>query len=481
MKQKRIVIIGAAGRDFHNFNVLYRDNPDYRVVAFTAAQIPDIDDRVYPAGLAGERYSEGIPILAQEKLAEIIKEHSVDEVLFSYSDVPHQYVMHVGSQALAAGADFLLASPAATMLASKKPVISVCAVRTGCGKSQTTRYIADLLSQMGLQVVAIRHPMPYGDLSSQIVQRFATKEDMDKHNCTIEEMEEYEPHIEQGRVIYAGVDYQKILEQAEEEADVILWDGGNNDTPFIKPDLHVVVTDPHRVGHELTYYPGETNFLTADVLVINKIDSARSEDVETLENHIAEHNPDAAVVRADSKLFIDHPERIEGKRVLVVEDGPTLTHGEMKYGAGVIAAERYGAKEIVDPRPWIQGTLKATFRTYPGIGSLLPAMGYGEKQKHDLEETINATECDTVVIATPIDLNRIITIEKPTVRVTYELEELSPVPIQGQATPPKQSPQKAESPEQPPPQPQATSPGQPSSRPGNLQQIVATTIEELLT
>ncbi len=426
MTKKRVLICGAAGRDFHNFNVLFRGNEDYEVAAFTATQIPDIEGRVYPAELAGSLYPNGIPIHPEEELSRLIGSLDIDEVYFSYSDVPHRHVMHIGSITMAAGARFILVSPEETMISSQKPVVSVCAVRTGCGKSQTTRYVSDILTEMGLTVVAIRHPMPYGDLAAQKVQRFAATEDLDKHRCTIEEMEEYEPHIDRGRVVYAGVDYGEILKEAEKEADIILWDGGNNDTSFYKPDLHIVVADPHRPGHELSYYPGETNFLTADVIIINKVDSADPAGVSAVEENIRRYNPKAAVVKANSRLEVEREDVIRGKRVLVVEDGPTLTHGEMAYGAGVVAAKRYGASNLVDPRPWITGTIAETFEKYPGIGTLLPAMGYGEKQVRDLEKTINAADCDGVVIATPIDLNRIISINKPSVRVRYELEELPP-------------------------------------------------------
>lgn len=424
-ERKRIVICGAAGRDFHNFNVLFKDNPDVEVAAFTATQIPNIEGRIYPPPLSGPLYPEGIPIRSEDELPIIIRERKIDEVHFAYSDVTHIHVMHIGSIVLSEGAAFVLDSPEKTMIRSVKPSISICAVRTGCGKSQTTRAVADILIGMGKKVVAIRHPMPYGNLAEQRVQRFATREDMDRQNCTIEEMEEYEPHIDRGVVVYAGVDYAAILKEAEKEGDVILWDGGNNDTPFIKSDLEIVVTDPHRAGHELAYHPGETNFLRADVVVINKIDSAEAASVKVLEDNIRRYNPKAVVVRANSRLIVDKPELIKGKRVLVVEDGPTLTHGEMKYGAGIVAAKTFEAEAIIDPRPWTEGTITDTFKKYPKIGTLLPAMGYGAKQVKDLETTINRTECDTVIIATPIDLNRITNMEKPTVRVTYELEEIS--------------------------------------------------------
>lgn len=425
MKTRKIIIAGAAGRDFHNFNVLYRSNPNVNVVAFTATQIPDIDGRMYPPELAGPNYPNGIPIHDESELADLVKKHEADEVVFSYSDVTYTHVMQVGSIAMAAGAKFSVVSPTKTMVESTKPVVSVCAVRTGCGKSQTTRIVSDILTEMGKKVIAIRHPMPYGDLVAQKVQRFASVEDLKKHKCTIEEMEEYEPHIDRGRVIYAGVDYEAIVREAEQEADVILWDGGNNDTPFYKADLEIVVVDPHRVGHELLYYPGQVNFLRADVIVINKVDSASADDVAKLEENIRKHNPTATVIKANSALELDNPELIKDKRVLVVEDGPTLTHGEMKYGAGVVAAEKFGAKELIDPRPFTTGTITETYEKYPGIGTLLPAMGYGDKQVADLQETINNVECDAVVIGTPIDLNRIVKIEKPTVRVKYELDEIT--------------------------------------------------------
>ncbi len=425
MAKKKVIIVGAAGRDFHNFNVVYRNNSDVEVVAFTAAQIPDIDGRVYPAALAGNGYPNGIPIVNESELTSLIKQHNVDEVIFSYSDVTHQHVMHIGSLAMAAGATFSLLSPTKTMIKSTKPVVSICAVRTGCGKSQTTRAVLDALRGMGLKVVSVRHPMPYGNLVEQKVQRFATKEDLDRHHCTIEEMEEYEPHIERKSVIYAGVDYEAILREAEKEADVVLWDGGNNDTPFFKSDMEIVVVDPHRPNHELMYHPGETNFHRADVFVINKVDSADPKNVEIIERNIQKFNPKAVVIKANSRLTLDKPEIIKGKRVLVVEDGPTLTHGEMKIGAGVVAAQRFGAARLVDPRAWTVGTMTKTFEKYPEIGTLLPAMGYGEQQKKDLQETINKVDCDVVVSATPIDLARIVKINKPMVTVGYELEEIT--------------------------------------------------------
>ena len=422
---RKIIICGAAGRDFHNFNVLFRNDPDVRVVAFTATQIPDIEGRIYPPELAGSLYPQGIPIHAESELTALIGEHKIDEVHFAYSDVLHQHVMHIASLAMAAGATFVLDSPTRTMIRAAVPMVSICAVRTGCGKSQTTRAVSDILTALGKKVVAIRHPMPYGDLVKQKVQRFASKQDLARHECTIEEMEEYEPHIDRGRVIYSGVDYEAIVRQAEQEADILLWDGGNNDTPFYASDLEIVVVDPHRPGHELTYHPGETNLLRADVLVINKIDSADKKDLAVLDENIRVFNPGARLIRANSRLELDRPELLAGKRVLVIEDGPTLTHGGMTYGAGVVAARNHGAAALVDPRPWTVGTISETFRKYPEIGTLLPAMGYGDEQIRDLETTINRAECDVVVIATPIDLNRIIRINKPTVRVSYELEELT--------------------------------------------------------
>ncbi len=416
--------MGAAGRDFHNFNTVYRDNPDYEVVAFTATQIPNIEGRTYPAELAGELYPNGIPIHDEADLTKLIMELQVDDVVFSYSDVPHEYVMHKASKVIKYGANFVLLGGEPTMIKSKKPVIAIGAVRTGCGKSQTTRRVAEVVSSAGKKVVAIRHPMPYGDLSKQKVQRFATLEDLKRHDCTIEEMEEYEPHIVRGSVVYAGVDYKAILDQAEKEADIILWDGGNNDLPFYKPDLFIVVADPHRVGHELSYFPGESNLRMADVVVINKMDSARPEDVAKLKENIAAVNPNATVIEANSPVTVENREIIAGKRCLIVEDGPTLTHGEMKFGAGTVAAEKFDASEIIDPRPWIEGTIAETFEKYPDIGHVLPAMGYGGQQMKDLEATINAVDCDVVVIGTPIDLRRIISIDKPSVRVTYDLEEI---------------------------------------------------------
>jgi len=422
--KKKILIMGAAGRDFHNFNVLYRDNKDVEVVAFTATQIPDIEGRKYPKVLAGENYPKGIPIYPESDLVDLIKKHDIEEVVFSYSDVPYQYVMEKAAYVMAAGARFAVEGGKPTMIKSTKPVVSVCAIRTGCGKSQTTRRVAEALQSLGKKVVAIRHPMPYGDLSKQVVQRFAKMSDLDKHKCTIEEREEYEPHIARGVVVYAGVDYEKIVREAEKEADVILWDGGNNDMSFYQPDLQITVVDPHRPGHELSYYPGQNNLLLADVIVINKIDSADPEGIAEVRANIREYNPNAIVVDAASPLEVDDPSKIKGKKVLVVEDGPTLTHGEMTYGAGVVAAEKYGAIELVDPRPFTVKSITETYEKYPEIGILLPAMGYGDKQVKDLETTINRAKCDSVVIATPIDLTRIVKIKKPTARVKYNLQEI---------------------------------------------------------
>lgn len=424
MSLRKVVIMGAAGRDFHNFNMFFKDNPDYEVVAFTATQIPDIAGRKYPKELAGKLYPKGIPIIDEEELPKLIKKHDVDLVVFSYSDVSHEYVMHKASIALANGASFMFLGPKETMLKSKKPVISICAVRTGCGKSQTTRRVSEILRKANKKVVAVRHPMPYGDLNKQRVQRFASLEDLDRYNCTIEEREEYEPHINNGVTVFAGVDYKEILREAEKEADIILWDGGNNDLPFFKPDLEIVVVDPHRPGHELQYHPGETNARRADVVVINKIDTADVESIEEVRFNIQEINPKATIIEAASPLQVSDPMAIKGKRVLVVEDGPTLTHGEMAYGAGVMAARKYGAVELVDPRPYAVESIQETYRKYPDIGILLPAMGYGNKQIKDLEKTINRTKCDLVVIATPIDLGRLIKINKPHVRVGYYLHEI---------------------------------------------------------
>ncbi len=424
MYRKKIIIMGAAGRDFHNFNLRFRDNDEYEVIAFTATQIPDIEGRNYPAKLAGKLYPKGIPIYSEENLTELIKKHRVDSVVFAYSDVPHEYVMHKASIVNAIGADFWLLGTSTTSIKSKVPVIAICAVRTGSGKSQTTRRVSDILKSYGKKLVAIRHPMPYGDLAVQKVQRFASYEDMNKHKCTIEEREEYEPHIDCGTIVYAGVDYGAILQQAEQEADIILWDGGNNDTSFYQPDLHIVVADPHRAGNELSYYPGETNLRMADVVIINKIDTADYEDIEYVRESIREVNPDAIIIDAASPLMVENPALIRGKRALVVEDGPTLTHGEMSFGAGYVAAEKFGAAEIVDPRPWVVGKIAETFEKYPEIGTLLPAMGYGEEQTVDLEKTINAVDCDVVIVGTPIDLRKVINIKKPAVRINYELQEI---------------------------------------------------------
>ncbi|HEX9797910.1 MAG TPA: cyclic 2,3-diphosphoglycerate synthase [Anaerolineales bacterium] len=424
MQPKRVIIMGAAGRDFHNFNVAFRQNPDVDVVAFTATQIPNIDGRAYPPELAGDRYPKGIPIHAESELTTLIEAHDIDDVVFAYSDVPHEYVMHRASEVLAAGADFRLMGLGSTQIASSKPVVSVGAVRTGSGKSQTSRRVAQILKDMGHRVAVIRHPMPYGDLRRQIVQRFADYSDLEKHECTIEEREEYEPHLALGFLVFAGVDYEQILRQAEQEADVILWDGGNNDLPFYVSDLHIVVLDPHRPGHELTYHPGEANLLAADVLLINKVDTANAEAVITVRQHAAERNPGAIIVEAASPIFVDDPDAIRGKRVLVVEDGPTLTHGEMAYGAGWVAARRFGAGEIVDPRPYAVGTLLETYAKYPTTGPVLPAMGYGDEQQRELETTINNAEADLVLIGTPIDLGRILKLKKPSQRVRYELQEI---------------------------------------------------------
>ncbi|MCM3740648.1 cyclic 2,3-diphosphoglycerate synthase [Oceanobacillus luteolus] len=427
METKNVIIIGAAGRDFHNFNTYYRDNDAYNVVAFTAAQIPDIDGRKYPSELAGSLYPEGIPIYSQDELPQLIKELDVDECVFAFSDISYEDLMGISAVVNAAGADFKLLGPNSTMLKSNKPVISVTAVRTGTGKSQTSRKIIETLLKQNLKVVAVRHPMPYGDLNAQRVQRFATVDDLKKHDCTIEEMEEYEPHVTRGNIVYAGVDYADILKAAENDpdgCDVILWDGGNNDFSFYEPDLAITVLDPHRPGHELKYYPGEVCLRTTDVSIINKVDSAPEEAVATVENNIKAAAPDSKIIKAESTITVDKPELITGKKVLVVEDGPTLTHGEMKIGAGSVAAERLGASEIVDPSPYLVGTLKETFKTYPHIEKVLPAMGYGEQQLKDLEETINNTDCDAVIIGTPIDLTRVININKPTTRVFYDLDEV---------------------------------------------------------
>jgi len=416
--------MGAAGRDFHNFNLVYREQPDIEVVGFTATQIPNITDRRYPAELAGSRYPKGIQIYAEKDLSALIRKLKVDEVVFAYSDVSHTYVMHRASEVIAAGASFSLLGFDATSIKSKKPVVSICAVRTGAGKSQTTRRVCEKLRSKGRKVVAIRHPMPYGDLVKQAVQRFATFDDLDTHDCTIEEREEYEPHLRNGTIVYAGVDYGAILVQAEQEADVIVWDGGNNDLPFYKPDIDIVVVDPHRPGHEMNYHPGESNFRRATCLIINKMGTAEKAGIDEVKANIARFNPKATVIEANSPVTVEDPDAIRGKRVLVVEDGPTLTHGEMTYGAGVIAARRFGAACLVDPRPFAVGTIAATFKKYPGIGTLLPAVGYGERQMSDLKETIDKTDCDLVLIATPIDLRRTIRFDRAAQRVSYDLEEI---------------------------------------------------------
>lgn len=417
--------MGAAGRDFHNFNTCYRDKEEFEVVAFTAEQIPDIDGRKYPAELAGKLYPNGIDIHPESELSELIKKFDVDEVVFAYSDVTYKYVMNRSAIANSLGADFVLLGAKKTMIKSTKPVISICAVRTGCGKSQTTRFVAEILKKMGKKVVAIRHPMPYGDLASQKVQRFASYDDLNLHKCTIEEREEYEPHIDQGTIVYAGVDYEAILRSAETEADVILWDGGNNDLPFYNSDLKIVVADPHRPGHEENYYPGEANLRMADVVVINKMDSADPENITILKNNIKRLAPNAIVIEADSEITLENglENEIKDKNVLVVEDGPTLTHGEMKYGAGMVAAKKFGVKSVIDPRPWTVGKITETYKKYPGIGTLLPAMGYGDEQVKDLEETMNKVECEAIISGTPIDIKRIVNVNKPIYRVHYGLKE----------------------------------------------------------
>ena len=421
----QVLIAGAAGRDFHNFNLVYRGREEYEVVAFTATQIPDIDGRVYPAELAGELYPDGIPIRKESELPDLVREHGIDEVVFAYSDVTHEHVMHIASRALSAGASFRLLSPHETALESSKPVVAVCAVRTGSGKSQTTRHIAALLRDSGKRVAVLRHPMPYGDLTKQAVQRFERYEDLEAADATIEEREEYEPHLAEGNLVFAGIDYAAILERAEQEADVILWDGGNNDTPFIKPDVHVVVVDPHRAGHELRYHPGETNLRMAHVCVVNKVDSAEQENVDAVVESIRTHNPEAKIVLAESPIFVEeNGTKIAGKRVLAIEDGPTLTHGEMTYGAAVLAAKKHGAAELIDPRPCAVGSIAATLEEYPHVGALLPAMGYGKKQREDLRETIRRCEPELVLIGTPIDLRRLIDFECPALRVTYRLHEV---------------------------------------------------------
>ena len=430
MQKKKVIIMGAAGRDFHNFNVYFRNSDAYEVVAFTATQIPGIEGRVYPTELAGPSYPKGIPIYPEEKLPELIKQQDIDEVVFAYSDVSHEYVMHKASTALASGADFRLMGPKTTMLKAKVPVVAVGAVRTGSGKSQTSRQVAKILKSKGLRVAAIRHPMPYGDLRKQIWQRFASYEDLDKHQCTIEEREEYEPHIDNGIIVYAGVDYAEILREAEKEADIIVWDGGNNDMPFYKPDLNIVVADPHRAGHELLYHPGETNIRMANVVIVNKVDTADPAKVKLVKENIKMLNPNATVLDAASPITVDKPELIRGKRVLAIEDGPTITHGSMPYGAAVIIAKNLGASEIVDPRPYAVGSIKEAYKKYPHLGALLPALGYGEKQVAELKETIDRIPCDVVVLGTPIDLRRVITIKQPTVRANYELKVLGPVSLE---------------------------------------------------
>jgi len=430
MQKIKVIIMGAAGRDFHNFNVYFRGNSTYEVVAFTATQIPGIGGRTYPPELAGSNYPKGIPIYLEEELPKLIKERDVDQVIFAYSDVSHEYVMHKASIVLANGADFRLMGPKTTMLRAKVPVVSVGAVRTGSGKSQTSRQVAKILKNKGLRVVVIRHPMPYGDLRKQIWERFASYEDLDKYECTIEEREEYEPHIDNGIIVYAGVDYGKILEEAEKEADVIVWDGGNNDLPFYKPDLHIVVADPHRAGHEITYHPGEANLRMANVVIINKVDTADPKNVEQVKENVRMVNPNAIILDAASPITADKPELIKGRRVLVIEDGPTLTHGSMPYGAGTIASKRFGASEIVDPKLYAVGSIKETYKKYTHLGAILPAIGYGEKQIAELKETIDRTPCDVVVIGTPIDLRRVMTINKPTVRVNYELQVLGPISLE---------------------------------------------------
>jgi predicted GTPase len=424
MQKKKVIIMGAAGRDFHNFNTYFRDNEEFEVVAFTATQIPNIDGRKYPSELAGNLYPNGIKIYDEKELSNLIKENNIDEVIFSYSDVTHERVMHNASLVNALGPDFRLLGNDKTMIKSTKPLISITATRTGCGKSQTSRKVVEILTEMGKKVVSIRHPMPYGNLNEQKVQRFAKLSDLEKNKCTIEEMEEYEPHINMGSIIYAGVDYEAILREAEKEADVIVWDGGNNDTSFYKPDLSIVVVDPHRVGHETRYYPGEANLNMADIIVINKIDTANLKDINELRATIRKQNPSAVVVDGASPISVENTDLIKNKTVLIVEDGPTLTHGEMKYGAGTVAAIKYGAKEIIDPRPFTVGSITDTFIKYPEIGKLLPAMGYGKQQMKDLEKTIAKTDCDSVIIGTPIDLRRVINIKKPSVRVTYDLQEI---------------------------------------------------------
>ncbi|MBI4126384.1 MAG: GTPase [Deltaproteobacteria bacterium] len=421
---KKVIIMGAAGRDFHNFNTFFRNNAEFNVVAFTATQIPNIQGRKYPAALSGSRYPKGIPIFPEDELPGLIRNHSIDLVVFSYSDVSHEYVMQKGSLVMACGANFILLTPQLTQIKAKVPVISVCAVRTGCGKSQTSRKLVGLLKERKKRVVAIRHPMPYGDLTLQAVQRFASYDDLDHHHCTIEEREEFEPYIDNGLVVYAGIDYEAIVRKAEQEADVIVWDGGNNDTPFIEPDLEITVLDPLRAGHERSYHPGETNFLTADVLIINKYQEASAEQLSTVWNNIRQCNPRAQVIRGDSEITVENPEAIRGKRVLVIEDGPTLTHGGMSYGAGMVAADEHGAAEIVDPRPYAVGSIEDAYTKYPHLGKLIPALGYYDAQLKDLEKTIKKTPCDVVLIGSPIDIRRVIQIDKPAMRVRYDLAEV---------------------------------------------------------
>ncbi|RJS76527.1 GTPase [Candidatus Bathyarchaeota archaeon] len=430
MQKIKVIIMGAAGRDFHNFNVYFRNNDAYEVVAFTATQIPGIEERIYPPELAGPKYPNGIPICPEKELPELVKKYDVDQVVFAYSDVSHEYVMHKASIALASGADFRLMGPKTTMLKAKVPLVSVGAVRTGSGKSQTSRQVAKILKSKGLRVVVIRHPMPYGDLRKQVCQRFASYEDLDKYECTIEEREEYEPHIDNGIIVYAGVDYEKILREAEKEADVIVWDGGNNDLPFYKPDLHIVVADPHRAGHEVKYHPGEANLRMANVVIINKVDTAKPENVQKVKENIKKVNPNATILEAASPITADNPELIKDKKVLVIEDGPTLTHGNMPYGAATIIAKKLGAKEIVDPKPYAAGSIKEAYQKYTHLGTILPALGYSDKQIAELKETISRTPCDVVVIGTPIDLRRVMTINKPTVRVKYELQVLGPTSLE---------------------------------------------------
>ena len=424
MEPDRVLIMGAAGRDFHNFNVYFRDNPAYEVAAFTATQIPNIEGRTYPPELAGDSYPNGIPIYSEDKLESLIESERISQVVFAYSDIRHTYVMHIASRVLVAGADFRLMGLGSTLIESSKPVVSICAARTGSGKSQTSRKVASYLRDLGHKLAVVRHPMPYGDLAAQKVQRFASYDDLDRYNCSIEEREEYEPHLAQGSVVYAGVDYEAILREAEKEVDIVLWDGGNNDLPFFKSDLAIVVVDPHRAGHELNYHPGEANVRAADLIVINKIDTAAEEDIEIVRENVATLNPDAQIIEAASPIQVDDPDAIRGKRVIVVEDGPTLTHGEMAFGAGWIAARRYGAKEIVDPRPYAQGTILETYAKYPTTGAVLPAMGYGNEQMEELEKTINSSDAEMVIIGTPIDLGQLLELEKPYQNVRYDLEEI---------------------------------------------------------